>query len=368
MAVVLWAASAGLFVVSALLEHQSAPLWMRVVAAATGWAGALGLLLATGYSARKPLRRWLERQLVELTGPAIIRSMPPRAVLGSILPRIYGDRTSTEVVTGILGGAGRDPWGGDTAVSRETTIHFQIESVSDTECISYLTSTHEYSGIRNSHFLMIFATSDREIASLVASERVYPLYELWVVGEEDLEEFVPSVHENLRVGIRYGDRDGNSHVVAPRPLHGDEVAFRHYDQYVRLPEHIDRKNLRIVRLDLHDLADDDHVVESVDALTVRMSNVAAFDLGYLVWTPPHPCYVRTISFDLSGLARTGQTLVHLVALATITRAGLQQPIAWLPVPDRIEVPVDSWMLPGHNVTLLYRPSNAAESPHAPELG
>ena len=367
MAVVVWLVAAALLIISALFEQDQQTVLQRVLAVLAQWTAGGAFVLAAIYSTRKRLKEWIEHYLIDLAGPALIRSMPPRAVLGSLLPRIYGDRIDhQEILTGILGGAGRDASGGDTAVSRETTVHLEIDSVNDTECISYLTWTHEYSGVRNNHLFVIFVTSDPEIANLVASDRIFPLYELWAVAEEDeLEDFVPSLRENLRAGIRYLDVTGNSYTVLPRPHPGEEVAFRHYDHFVRLPEHVDRKNLRIVQLDLHDLADDDHVVEKVETLTVRVSNVAAFNLGYLVWSPPHPCFVRTISFDLSRLARADENLVYLVVLATIERARMPTN-RWTPLVASIEVPVDSWMLPGHNVTLLYRPTTA-ELPGASEL-
>jgi hypothetical protein len=210
---------------------------------------------------------------------------------------------------------------------------------------------------------VLFATCDREIASLVLTDRTYPLYEVWLVEEENLEDFVPALRESLRVGVTYLEENGALHVVEPRPQYGEEVAFRNYDQYLRLPEHLDRKNLRIVQLDLYDLADDDHVVKSVETLTVRASNVAAFDLGYVMWSPPHPCFVRSVTFDVSHLGRHGEELDHLVLLSTIKGAGLPMN-GWRPLKDRVEVPVDSWMLSGHNVTLLYRPTTFTESPDA----
>jgi hypothetical protein len=366
MGVVLWLTSAGLLIASALLGHDQASPWLQVAASLMQWASSVALLFAALYTFRNPLRHWIEAHLAKLTGPALIRLMPPRAVLTALLQRVYGTRTvEPDILSGILGGAGRDPGGGDTVISRSTWAHFEIESVSDTECITYLTWTHEYSGVRDNHLFVIFATSDHEIASVVARERVFPLYELWTVEDDVLDDFVPQ--QRLKIGIRYVDGDGVTHVVEPRPHQGDAVPFRNYDEYVRLPDHLDRKNLRIIRLDLHDLADDDHVVTSVESLTVHLSNVAAFDLGYLTWTPPHPCYVRAISFDVSRLARAGQELVHMVVLATIKRAGLQT-ATWTPLPKRVDVPVDAWMLPGHSVTLLYRPTNSAELPDAPSPG
>lgn len=364
MAFVLWLGVAALLIISVVLGGDDASFTARLIATASGWAGVPVVLLAVVVSMRSRLAAALRNQLIGLAGPALVRAMSPRVVLDSLLSRTLGNRHGhQEIITALLGGPGRDASGGDTVVSRGTSVHFRIESVSETQCISSLTSTHEYSGVRNNHRFVIFATSDREIAGLVLTERTYPLYEVWLVEEGDLEDSVPALQESLRVGITYVDEHGIVHAVEPRPQRGEEVAFRHYDQYLRLPDHIDRKNLRIVQLDLYDLADEDHVVRSVETLTIRLSNVAAFDLGYLVWSPPHPCFVPSVTFDLSQLARPGQDMVYLVVLGTIKGAGLPMN-RWQPLQDRIEVPVNSWMLSGHNVTLLYRPTTSAESPDA----
>ena len=362
MAFVLWLGAAALLIVSVALGHDAVSFPVRLIAAAAGWIGIPLLVVAVIHSFRARLAATLRNQLVRLEGPPLIRAMPPRVVLESLLSKTLGNRHGhQEIITALLGGPGRDASGGDTVVSRGTSVNFRIESVTDTECITYLTWTHEYSGVRNNHRFVIFATSDREIASLVLTDRTYPLYETWLVEEENFEDFVPALQESLRVGVTYRDADGERHVVEPRPQRGEEVAFRHYDQYLRLPDHIDRKNLRIVQLDLYDLADEDHVVKSVETLTVRASNVEAFDLGYVVWSPPHPCFVRSVTFDVARLARPGRELVHMVLLSTIKGAGLPMN-RWRPLQDCIEVPVDSWMLSGHNVTLLYRPTTSAESP------
>ena len=367
MAFVLWLGAVTLLIISVVLDRDGIDLPLRITALAVQWVGFVVLVAALIHSLRKRLTTAFRTQLIELAGPALVRSMAPRVVLDALLTRTLGGRRGhQEIITALLGGPGRDASGGDTVVSRGTTAHFRIESVSETECISYLTWTHEYSGVRNNHRFVIFATSDREIASLVLTDRIFPLYEVWLVEEGDLEDFVPAMQDSLRVGITYLDRERCTHVVQPTPRRGEEVAFRHYDQYLRIPDHIDRKNLRIVQLDLYDLADDDHVVESVETLTIRASNVAAFDLGYLVWSPPHPCFVRAVTFDVSRLARPGQELVYLIVLGTINGAGLPMN-RWLPIQDRIEVPVDSWMLSGHNVTLLYRNAAPSESSELSEI-
>jgi hypothetical protein len=365
MAVVLWVAAVVLLAAASALGEDQPSFWLRLVIALAQCVGGACLVAGAFLGVRKPLSRWAERRLHEIVGPSLIRAMPPRAVLAALLPRLYGPQVDNhEILTSILGGAGRDANGGDTAISRETFAHVRIESVSDTDCITYLTTTHEYTGIPNNYLLIIFATPNRDIARLVMSERIYPLYELWVTADEDdLEEFIPSLRGSLQIGIRYADQEGDVYDVEPRHHRGEEIELKNYDQYLRLPEHLDRKDLRILRIDLHDLADDDHVVTSVQRLAVTSSNVAAFDLGYLVWSPPHPCFVRSVTFDLSQLGRAGEDLVHLVLRATVQGAGL--PVGqWTPIRNTIKVPVESWMLPGHSVTLLYRSTTTAETRHA----
>jgi hypothetical protein len=321
--------------------------------------GLVALLLCLN---RRRLAEWARRQLVDVAGPALIRSMPPRTVLSALLPRVYGDRVGHEdVLTGVLGGAGRDPGGRDTAVSRGTRAHFRLRAIDDATCCGEATWTHEFSGVRDSHRFVIFATFDREISSLVPRERLYPFFELWTLDNEDqLEDFVPVLRDTLRVGITYVDDASREHVVAPRRQDGEEVALRRYDQFVRLPEWVDRKNLRIVQFDLHDLADADHVVERVTSLTLQATNLFPAELGFFTWSPPHPCYMHQVVFDVQELARPGTELDYLVVQSTLNRHGVPLDGGWMTTQGRIEVDVASWMLPGHNVTLLWRPINGAE--------
>ena len=364
MAVVLWVAAAILLAAAAALGEDQPTFWLRLVIVLAQSVGVACLAVGAFLAARKPLSRWAARRLEEVVGPSLIRVMPPRTVLAAVLHRLLGPQPDNrDILTSILGGAGRDASGGDIAISRETHAHIRIESVSDTDCINSVTTTHEYTGAPNNYLLIIFATPNREIARLVASERIHPLYELWVTtDEDDLEEFIPSLRGKLEIGIRYADQEGRVYDVEPRHHPGEEIELKNYDQYLRLPEHLDRKDLRILSIDLHDLADDDHVVASVQRLALTTSNVAA-DLGYLVWSPPHPCFVRAVTFDLSQLGRPGDDLVYLVVRATTQGAGLSVG-EWTPITNTVVVPVNSWMLQGHTVTLLYRPTTTAETRHA----
>ena len=194
--------------------------------------------------------------------------MPPRHVLSLALGRVFGDKVGhQEIVTALLGGSGRDPDARDTAVSKRTTANVRLQRIDESTCLTELTWTHEFSGVRNNHLLVMFATWDRDIYTSVIQERTYPLFEIWRVLDEDaLDQFVPGLKDRLDVGITYRERSGSLHDVGLRSVDGEEVAFRHYDRFVRLPDWVDRKNLAIYQVDLHDLADPDHIVDSVESL------------------------------------------------------------------------------------------------------
>jgi hypothetical protein len=366
MAVVLALTAAVLLALSAILgPDQPSPL-LRVVYVFAQWAGPLLLVMLTARLVWPRVVSWAARQLVELAGPALIRAMPPRAVLGALLPWVYGDAVGhKDVLSGVLGGGGRDPSGRDTAVSRGTTAHFRLWSIDERMCSIESTWTHDFSGIRDNHKLVLFATSDNAIADLVPSERIFPLFELWLLDEDYLLDFVPTLREALEIGVSYTDEHGTVHVAPPRSLPGAEVALRNYEQFIRLTEAVDRKDLHIVEFDLHDLADPDHVVGSIESLSIRTVHNAV-NLGFLTWSPPHPCFVRTVAFDVEELALDGQRLVYLVVGSTIKKSGLPLSKQWVEVSDRIEIVVNAWMLPGHNVTLLWRPLDGMESESAVE--
>jgi hypothetical protein len=364
MAVVLWLLAVGLLIISVLFDGDPTSTWSQLLAVAASWAGPILLVLALVFSVRTWLTKLLRRQIVDLAGPAMIRSMPPRTVLGALLPWVYGDRTDyREVLTGVLGGAGRDAEGRDTAVSRRTTAVFRLHAIDQSTCRSDTTWTHEFSGVRNNHRFVIFATCDRDISTYITGERVFPPFELWVLNDEDqLEDFVPNLRDTLKIGISYLDVNGVMHHAEPRSPYGEEVALRHYDQFVRLPDWIDRKDLRIIQFDLHDLADPDHVVASVESLSFRASAFLPFDLGFFTWSPPHPCFVHEIVFDVEGLAAGGEELAYLVLPSTMRKHSFPQSRGWVRVSDRFSLTLDAWMLPGHGVTLLWRPANGSE-PH-----
>jgi hypothetical protein len=110
----------------------------------------------------------------------------------------------------------------------------------------------------------------------------------------------------------------------------------------------------MAEFDLYELADLDHVVGSIESLSMRTVHDDP-DQGYLSWTPPHPCYVHSVTFDVEELAFGDRKLAYMLVGNTIKKIRLPLQKTWSEVSDRIEVSVDAWMLPGHTITLLWRP-------------
>src|SRR5690349_11075794 len=115
MAVVLGLAIAGLLTVAALLGPDQASPWLRALYLIAVWLGPLLVLLLIALLVRRKAVAWARERLIEVAGPAVVRSMSPRTVLEhGLLPQIYGEKAGhQEVLTGVLGGAGRDLRGRD---------------------------------------------------------------------------------------------------------------------------------------------------------------------------------------------------------------------------------------------------------------
>ena len=56
--------------------------------------------------------------------------------------------------------------------------------------------------------------------------------------------------------------------------------------------------------------------------------------------------------------------MYQVIASTLKMTDIPLRGTWTHVPDEIEVTVNSWMLPGHGVTLLWRSLPGSESQHA----
>ncbi|MBO0874980.1 MAG: hypothetical protein J2P19_16490 [Pseudonocardia sp.] len=334
---------------------------LGVAAALLTIAVLVGLLVLVGYLSRRWLRDRAQRLLAEIAGPAVVRSLPPRTALQAVLAPVYGDQVVLDdVLIAVLGGAGREWDGRDTLASRVVDAHFRLRSLDETTCRTESTWTYEFSGVQNNHLMVIFGTHDRRLAAAVMQERAYPLYELWLLNNEDeLEDFVRGLRSNVEIGITYRDTDKVVHSVPPCAQAGEEVKLGDYPKLVRLPNDLSGDDLHIMRYDLHDLADPDHVVDSVQNVTLRVSTNAE-NRGFFTWTAPYPCFVRHVEFDMSDLAREGEKLAYRVSVSVAGWYRLNVQRGWIEGESTLHFELNSWMLAGHGVTLVWRSIDGAE--------
>ena len=107
--------------------------------------------------------------------------------------------------------------------------------------------------------------------------------------------------------------------------------------------------------DLGELTDVDHIVGSVENLSLQSTTLQRVDDGSCFWQAPYPCYVERISFDAVALTLNGSAswlfrVVPFTFRSTATGG-------WTQADQLSDLVVRSWLLPGHGVALLWKPSN-----------
>ncbi len=345
---------------------------MTVSVALSVFAAAL---LAVAFSAallvvayRRVLRRRLTEELVRLSGPSIVEALLPQQVMTTFLSKIYGDTEATrDVVAGVLGGAGVEPHGGDLTISTHTTVDYELRAI-DYQTYE-LMSTVTYSFKKNvvDHRFAIFAMCDPLLRDSITLACRLPLFESWFVPDRMLfEQSVDAMLPSVNIGIRYTDLEGNHHDVAPGKVQLTEVRYRDWPGFLAFFREpvgtMPRQNpaqymgtLRIFECDLGELADVDHAVGSVENLSLRSTSLGRVNDGYCFWQAPYPCYVDRINFDAKALAINGTSWLFQVVPFTFRSAIATG--AWTPAEELKDLNVRSWLLPGHGVALLWKPSN-----------
>lgn len=315
------------------------------------------------------LHRRLVNELVRFAGPRIVEALQPQETLRSFLVNIYGPNDAIrDVVAGVLGGEGLQPAGGDLTISRHTTVNYELQSV-DHETY-HLTQNVSYSFRQNvaANRFAIFATCDPLLRDTIVSGCRLPLFELWFVSDpalfqRSIDDMLPSV----RIGISYLDSDGKRQEADPGPVQLSDVKLDKWPEYLTffreamgpMPRQNPRQylsELRIFECDLSGLTEDQSRVNSIEKLRLRSTARLPTNDGYCYWQAPYPCYVDRITFDVKGLEPIDDRPweFQVVTFAFRSSPGAAR---WLPVDQVHDVEVNTWLLPGHGTTLLWRPSS-----------
>ncbi len=343
---------------------------MTVALAALGAAilavALAAVLLAIAY--RWGLRRRLLDELVRLSGPSIVRALLPQQVMTTFLSTIYGEGDANhDVVAGILGGEGAQPHGADLTISTHTTVDYELRAV-DSD-IYELISTVTYSFKENvtDHRFAIFAMCDLLLRDSITLACRLPLFESWFVADRSLfEQSVDAMLTSVHIGIRYTDLDGVHHDVPLSKIGLMEVGYRDWPEYLTFFREplgtMPRQNptqymgtLRIFECDLGELADIDHAVGSVKNLSLRSTTLQRIDDGFCFWQAPYPCYLDRIGFDTTAMDLNGEGS-WLFRIVPFTFRSANATGGWTPGDRLADLAVRSWLLPGHGVALLWRPT------------
>lgn len=340
----------------ALLTFVAAFLGVLVTAA----------LLVVAY--RTVLRRRLTDELLQLSGPSIVQALAPHQVMTTLLSKIYSNRDANhDVVAGVLGGEGVDPHGGDLTISTHTTVDYELRAIDHQTYELISTVTYSFKKNVPNHRFVIFAACNPLLRDSIALACRQPLFEFWFVRDRLLfEQSVDAMLSSVNIGIRYTDLDGGRHDVPPSKVQLAEVSYREWPEFLtffRGPVGtMPRQNptqyigtLRIFECDLGELAHVDHAVSSVENLSLRSTTLQRLDDGFCYWQAPYPCYVDRITFNPTALVIDGSSWLFNVVPFTF-RSGLVT-VAWTPAEQLKDLAVRSWLLPGHGVALLWKPSN-----------
>ncbi|WP_312871546.1 hypothetical protein [Amycolatopsis acididurans] len=312
------------------------------------------------------MRRWLAAELTRISGPRIVEALLPHQVLEVLLDSIYGsNQANRDVMIGVLGGEGRRPLGGDLTISTHTEVHLELRAV-DRE-LYHLTTSVTYSFKKNVHVdrFIVFATCNALLRDSISSGCQLPLFELWFVPDPELfQSSVDDMLPSVQLRIDYLDHEGGHHEAESAKLRLREVKFQQWADYLSffredmgpLPRQNPRQHmgdLRIFECDLSDIAGDDHTVSAIESLSVRATALQNIDDGFSYWQAPYPCYVDRITFAVKELDIDG-TGTFQFNIAPFTFRSNTTSTKWIKAEDLPDLAVQSWLLPGHGVALLWR--------------
>jgi hypothetical protein len=345
--------------------------------AVVGWLfvlfGSLAFVTAaiTGI-VRQELLRHVEF-VNEVVERGVIEVLPPGRIAERLLERIYGESPfNREVTTALLGGDGRALDGGDLTISEHTEIDFRLDSVDDRSYMLVMEQRYSFRNRVPTSTVVIFATSAPRLRDSIISGCRLPLFELWFVRDDVdarlFEDSVEAMRESVRVGVQFADAQGRVHDVEARDpgVHLREVKLRDWGRYLDFfrtdgsetgsvldrVEYMD--SLRIFEVDLPALAGQGAVIETILGLTIRSTTLQLVSDGYCYWQSPYPCFVESMRFDTTKLQLGNSPDVYFHAKPfAISSAG--SPSTWTSDTSATELPLRSWMLPGHGVALMWRP-------------
>ncbi|WP_258948873.1 hypothetical protein [Lentzea californiensis] len=356
---------AGANLTAVLLWQPSSPtgeLWHQVLLGAWPLPAFVGLALGT-------YELFLHHRLVAALGriasPGMMEHLLPSEVLKAFLSSIYGsNEANQDVVSGLLGGEGLRPHGGDLTISTNTTVKIELQGIDSKSYHLITTQSYQFRHQIPVDRFVIFATSSVLLRDTINAACRYPLFELFFIPDQSLFlDSVDDLQHATKIAIDYIDHEGLRRSAEPSQIPPIEVRFDQWSHYLtffqkamgplpKLSPHDHLGDLRIFECDLSGIADD-HVVRAICGLTINARMLQRTNDGFCYWQPPYPSYVERIGFDATGLA-VDHALEQEFSIMPFTFRSNTLPAQWLSAEQLQDLYVRSWVLPGHGVALLWR--------------
>ncbi len=352
-------------VAAVLLWHPSSPAGELIHQALfVGWPLPAFIGLTLG-AYELFLHRRLVAELGRISGPSILAHLLPSEVLRTFLSSIYGDNEANQdVVSGLLGGEGVNPRGGDLTISTNTTVKLELEGIDAKAYHLITTQSYQFRHTVPVDRFVLFVTSSVLLRDTISAACRFPLFELYFVPDQS--QFLDSVDDMLhstQIAIDYIDHDNNRRSAEPSQIPPVEVRFDQWPNYLtffreamgalpKLSPHSHSGDLRIFECDLSGIADD-HVVRAICGLTINSRTLQSTSDGFCYWQTPYPSYVERITFDVRRLA-VDHAPEQEFSVMPFTFRSNTLPAQWLSAEDLSDLYVRSWVLPGHGIALLWR--------------
>ncbi|UQS21998.1 hypothetical protein L1857_03740 [Amycolatopsis thermalba] len=311
----------------------------------------LGLCAVVLVGYRRGLRRRLSDDLRRLSGPGIVDSMAPKQLLDVLLSSIYGrDDATHDVVTGLLGR--------HLAVSTHTEVDLELTALSGELYELRYTCTYRFRRPLVTNKFVLVMTSDAEVRDSLVAGIELPLFDLWFFPDRSgFDEAAARTLASVRIACDYLDAEGNARSSAPVQPDLREVPGRLIGQYLKpeLRRRLDLPSakLHVFECDLGRLAG--RAVRSIERLEVRVAGPQHVNDGYCYWQPPFPCYVEQVRVNAGALNVAGRAEWQFRTVPFTFRSG-SSVAEWLPATTPTTLDIESWLLPGHGVAVLWRPA------------
>ncbi|WP_433803063.1 hypothetical protein [Actinomycetospora sp. CA-084318] len=305
----------------------------------------------------------------EVVERGVVEVLPPGRVAERLLDRVYGPSPYNQaLLTALLGGEGRAGDGGDLTISEHTEIDYRLTRLDEANYHLVMETKYTFRKRVPTRNLVIFATSDETLRDMIVKGCRFPLFEMWFVREDEtkslFEDSVESLRDSVLVGVEHADGAGRTEVVEARHpgKHLREVRVRDWGGYLAFfgaggafDQALWMDRLRIFEIDLHGLARRPADVGAIQRLTLCSTTLQHIDDGFCWWQAPYPCFVERMSFDTRGFDLPGgeELRFNVKPFATEVRSA---PAPWFTSDGVASVDLQAWLVPGHGMTLFWRPT------------